>query len=361
MRILHVDTGRGWRGGQAQALLLAKGLAARGHATFLLCPGGSPLAAACRGAGLDAGPSSGRGDLSPRLALDTARTVARFRPQILHVHTAHALAPLLVARRFAVPGPVVSRRVSFPLRSGAVSRWKYGLARRIIAVSGAVARGLAAAGVDPGRIRTIHSGYDPSRFEDLPSRDGARRSLGWLDDDLIFLFAGALAPQKSIPVLFAAFRDLAAEPGGRRFRLVLAGDGPLRARLEADAAAAGLAGAVTFLGHRDDVVRLMAACDAVVLPSSEGEGSPAAVKEAMACGRAVVAVAGGGVEEIVEDGRTGLLVAPNDPVRLAGALRLLAADRSLRDSLGAAGRVSVARYTADRMVEATEDVYRELV
>jgi glycosyltransferase involved in cell wall biosynthesis len=130
------------------------------------------------------------------------------------------------------------------------------------------------------------------------------------------------------------------EPGS--IRLLIAGDGPERPRLVSEIARLGLDGAVELLGTRGDVHELLAAADVFVL-SSESEGMPMSVLEAMAAGLPVVASAVGGVPEVVRDGETGALVPPRDPVALAEAIRLLVADPALRQRFGDAGRRRVER------------------
>ncbi len=141
---------------------------------------------------------------------------------------------------------------------------------------------------------------------------------------------------------------------------VVAGEGSERADLEARARAAGVADRVVFLGHRDDIPQLLAACDVFVLPTLN-EGLGLSVLEAMASGKPVVATRIGGIPEAVEDGVSGLLVAPRDASALAGAIRSLLRDRALANRLAAAGRVRVVeRFGAETMVKKTMDLYEEL-
>jgi glycosyltransferase involved in cell wall biosynthesis len=260
-----------------------------------------------------------------------------------------------------VPGRVVSRRVSFPL-TGLLSRWKYKrLPGRIIAVSSAIRDGLLEEGLPDEMVQVVHSGYDPDRFADLPSRAECRRRLRWPAGALVTLFVGALAPHKSIPTLLEAFQKVVKEMHRDTLRLMIAGDGPLRPHIEERVRERRLEPYVELLGFRDDVPHLMMAADVVVLPSAEGEGSPAVIKEAMVCGRAVVAASHGGVDEIIEHDETGLLVPPGGVSSLAGALLRVLRDEDLRDALGERAKGVVSKFGVRRMVEETERIYRELV
>jgi len=137
----------------------------------------------------------------------------------------------------------------------------------------------------------------------------------------------------------------------------LVGDGPRRAELERLVASRGLASRVRFLGHREDVPALLAASDLFVLPS-RSEAFPNGAMEAMAAGLPVIASAVGGLLDLIDQGRTGVLVSPDDPVALAGAIDMLAAASERAAALGAAARREIeTRYSFDRMVGAFEDVY----
>jgi glycosyltransferase involved in cell wall biosynthesis len=140
----------------------------------------------------------------------------------------------------------------------------------------------------------------------------------------------------------------------------VAGDGPRAAELRVLAASLGIADRVTFLGHREDVDALLHEADAFVLPS-RSEAFPNSVVEAMAAGLPVVAAGVGGLLELIDSGRDGVLVAPDDPAALAAALDALIADPSRARAIGDAAHDTIARrYSFDRMVRAFEELYRSL-
>ena len=144
-------------------------------------------------------------------------------------------------------------------------------------------------------------------------------------------------------------------------RLVLVGDGPMRAELEQQASALGVHDRVSFLGERQDVARLLPAFDVFTLPSVS-EGMPMTILEAMQASRPVVATSVGGVPELVADGASGVLVAARDPAALAAALIRQLGDPSLRRSMGDKGRERVvAHFTAAAMVVATDQLFRGLL
>ena len=164
-----------------------------------------------------------------------------------------------------------------------------------------------------------------------------------------------LRPEKGHDVLLDVARLVLARFPDARFELV--GDGPERPRLVARAEALGIAGAVSFLGHTDEVAGQFAQADISALPSRT-EAFPNAALEAMASGLPVVASAVGGLVELVDDRRTGLLTPAGDPTALAGRLCELMADGAWGARLGRAARAAVeARFSFDRMTDGVERVY----
>jgi L-malate glycosyltransferase len=360
--ILHLNTERTWRGGEAQTLFLADGLRRRGHDVLVVAPPASPLARRAAESGLPVEPLDARGEWDMGAARRLAAILRSGRCGLLHYHTAHAigigtLASLMAGRRPAV----ASRRVSFPLRGGPLGRLKYRFrVDRVIAVSEAIRRDLIARGLDADRVVTVHSGIDVTRFA-RGDRSRFRASLattGWPADAPLVGTAGHLAAHKGIDHFLAAAALVAREDA--RVRFIIAGTGKEAADLRSRAATLGLQDRVLFAGFRDDMPDVLAGLDLFVLASHSGEGSPAVLKEAMAAGVPVAATALDGVGEIIEDARHGLLIPPGDAPALARAIRTLLEDVSLRARLVAEARRRAGEFSIDHMVERTEAVYRTL-
>jgi glycosyltransferase involved in cell wall biosynthesis len=228
---------------------------------------------------------------------------------------------------------------------------------RLVGNSQAVVQFYHELGVPSDRLTMIYSGADN---EEPPPIDPAeiRTSFGFEPTAPLVLFAGRLAEQKRVGDLLKAL-DLVQhiQPD---VRTLIAGDGPLRDRLEETAHAYYLDGRVRFLGHRDDVPRLLAAANLVVLPS-EYEGLPNVVLEAMRFRKPVVATAAPGTTEVVIDGQTGILVPIGDIRLLARAIRDIVRDPALAQRMGEAGRTHVeAGFGADAMVAHFADLYENL-
>ncbi|MBY0230968.1 MAG: glycosyltransferase [Gemmataceae bacterium] len=213
-------------------------------------------------------------------------------------------------------------------------------------------------GFAPTRVSVLENGIEVGRYGPAADRDGLRRRLG-LDPSRRYV--GCVArfhPVKDHAMLVRAFA--AAAPRHPEAELLLAGDGPLRGELEAQAAALGIAGRVRFLGVRRDVPDLLAACDVFAL-TSVSEAASLTVLEAMATGLPVVATAVGGNPEMVRDGAEGLLVPRGDDRACAAALSRLLGEPGLARRLGEAGRRRVEeRYRLESTIEGYHRLYRKL-
>lgn len=354
MKVLHVDTARGWRGGQNQVLLTAQGMARRGHEVVVAARVGAPLAERATARGLDARAVPFGGDLAPAGALALRRLVREFRPNVVHVHDPHAVgAALLLPRARTVL--VASRRVDFAMR-GPLSRWKYRRCRRVIAVSEAVARVLARDGMPADAVRVVYEGV-PDRAAATTGSD-VLGSLGIPAGAPVVGNVAALTGHKDHATLLAAAVAVRARVPEVRF--VIVGHGELEDRLRAQARSLGLADSVVFAGFRADLDTLIPAFDVFCL-SSHMEGLGTSLLDAMCYGRAVVATAAGGIPEAVEDGVTGRVVPSRDPQALAAALVEVLLDPARRQAMGAAGRKRfLERFTAERMVDQTLAVYAEV-
>jgi L-malate glycosyltransferase len=361
LSVLHINTEPDWRGGEAQTLMLARGLVERGHKSILAAMRGGALEKKARAQGIEVVGLPMRGEFDPISIVGIARTIRRGRVDILHYHTSHAvtlgtLATYIAGRRPAV----LTRRVSFSLKRNPAARVKYALRiDHLIAVADGVRWIMIADGSPPDRVSVIHSGIDLARFGRPRDRGLVEREFGIAPDAFLVGSVSHLAAHKGIEVLLEALADVAAEVPS--LRVLIVGEGSERARLESAAAAGALAGRVVFAGFREDVPALMASLDLFVLPSLSGEGSPAVLKEAMASGVAPVATDLDGIREIVEDEREALLVPAGDAAKLAKAVKRLASDPARRAAMAEAGRTRVREFSSQLMVDRTIEIYRQVM
>lgn len=348
-RVVHVASGREWRGGQRQVWLLARELARLGGMEQVVVTGrGSELARRLERDGVRVRAVPWTIGLDPR-ALPGLVAELLAAPAVAHAHDAHALTLAGVGTRLARGPLVVTRRVDFHLRRPGF--WIR--ADRVIAISRAVARVLIEDGVPADRVTIIPSGISPEDVRSTP-RLGIRQWLGISPDAAIAATVGALVPHKDHATLLRAAAHLTSRFPSLHW--VVAGDGPERSTLERLTDELGLRHRVHLVGYLEDPARLIADADLFVMSSRE-EGLGTSVLEAMALGIPVASTAAGGLPEMLVDG-AGLLAPPGDPTALAEAMARLIEDPGLARSVTEQAAVNLRRFTAARMAEAVRSVYR---
>lgn len=295
----------------------------------------------------------------PRLA----RHLATIRPHILHLHNPTAFFYGTLAGKLARVPCIVYTEHGRDFASSKCNKYLHRvlgrLVKRIVVVSESGRALLEAEGVPGGRILTIHNGIEDARFQNGVDRWGMRAGLGFDREQPLIGIVARLDPIKDHASLLRAMRRVTQAHADAT--LLIIGDGPLRADLERQAAELGLGRSVRFLGTRDDVPELLAALDVVVL-TSLSEGLSLTLLEESAAGKPMVATAVGGNAEIIEDGKTGLLVPPGDEEALAGAINGLLADPERAQAIGQEARLRFLRgFTLKRMVSQYVEVYEDCV
>lgn len=385
MKIIRVIARLNVGGPARHVVLLDRGLHARGHDTLLvhgsIDHGEASLEHLAHASGLRTLkiPELGR-SISPlsdvRAFLQLARIIFREEPDVVHTHTAKAgtlgrLAALAFnATRSKQRRCVIVHTFHGHVLSGYFGRAGNILVRlterilgaasdRVVAISPLQRRELVSTfRVAPdARTVVVPLGLDLGALLAQPAdAPNLRRELQIGDEDIVVGFVGRFVPIKNIAALVAAFAAASAQQPN--MWLLLAGDGPLRGEIQSLAEQCGVSGRVRFLGWIEDLPALYATLDICAL-SSLNEGTPVAIIEAMAASRAVVSTAIGGVADVIDDGRTGILVKSGDVDALAAALRRLAANPAERATLGAAARVDAARrFSSERLVDDVDHLYR---
>ena len=297
----------------------------------------------------------------PRL-LTIRRFFRRQRFDLVHTHLFHADLAAGLAGVHRVSRLVHTVHVAERRRRPMHFVWARRAARhreRLIAVSPTV-RDFHAdrCGIDPSKYVVIPNGVDPARYaRDEQARRRLRDEWGVADNTVVIACVARLSEEKGIDVLIEAAGEMTTSP----FRIVIAGDGPLREPLRRQCLDRVPPRRVAMLGFVDDVPALLSAADAFVLPS-RWEGFGLAAVEAMAAGLPVVATAVEGPGEIVLDGQTGLLIPPDDPEALGSALMRVVEDPPLRKRWGRRGRERAAlQYDIARAVRAHEELYLDVM
>ena len=360
---LHIDTARTWRGGQNQVLLTVLGMRALGHRAMLVAHGAGELRQRAQ-EGLELIPLAPKAEMDLNAAWRLSRLIKQVQPDILHAHDPHGVAMAALALSMSgvrtprpLPPLVASRRVDFHMKGNALSRWKYAQVDLFICASDAVRNIVIADGVPATRAVTIHEGIDLGRVDAAPAAD--LHAELWLPHGApIVGNVAALVPHKGQRHLIEAAAIVIQKVPDARF--VIAGEGELRPQLERQIKEHHLEKHVFLAGFRPDILSVHKGFDIFAM-SSVTEGLGTSLLDAMACGKPIVATTAGGMPEVVSDGRTGLLVPPRDHRAMADALIKLLTDSAMRAEMGAAGLARVrAKFSAERMVQETLDVYRRV-
>jgi glycosyltransferase involved in cell wall biosynthesis len=326
--------------------------------TFVVQPH-SPLLKKAAAENLPVLPRRMRSEVGLLAALRLAAAMRRRKCRLVHFHDAHAAAVGGLAAALArVPLRVISRRVDFPLGRNALSRRKYTKADAIIAISQGVKRVLVDSGVEAERVEVVPSGIDFSIYEqDLP-RDALRREYHFSESDYLVGIVAQLEDHKGHRYLLEAAHLLRQH--ARKVKIIIIGEGSLRMELTRQAESLEVKDVVYFLGFRDDIPQLLASLDLFVL-SSHMEGLGSSLLDAMACRLPVVATRTGGIPEVIQHEKTGLLVPAKNPEALAEAILTLYRNRRLAARLGMEGYLHVhAHFSAKATATMTVEVYKKL-
>jgi glycosyltransferase involved in cell wall biosynthesis len=301
--------------------------------------------------------------------LRLATHIRRGRFDVVHTHTSKAgilgrLAAWLARAPVVIHtahGWSFSREDSARTRGAWIRLERFGarLCRTIVVVGEADrAQGLALGVGRPEQYELIRSGIEIDDYRSALDRADARRRIGVPGDAFVVGTVGRLSRQKAPQDLLAGFARLAAARGDAH--LVLVGDGPLRAEVEREVAARGLAGRVHLLGLRQDVADVLAAFDVFAL-ASRWEGLPRVFPQAMAAGLPIVATRVGGAADAIVPGETGWLVEAGDTEGLGARLVELAADPARARAMGGRGRDRVEEFSARGMVDRLDALYTRSV
>lgn len=307
--------------------------------TVLFSPSGRTFIDYAKNSGLNPITWNTHGKLDPLTVIRLTRLIKSNNCQAVHTHLSTAsLLGAFAAKLAKVP--------SVAHVHGMNSAFCFKYADRIIAVSEAVKANLAAQGLEKN-VRVVYNGVDMERFAPLCIED-ARSKTGLQEAAPVFGVFGRLSAEKGQLSAVEAFAR--AFPDRPDAVLLVVGDGKDEQMLKNRASELAISDRVRFIGFTREIALLIAACDAVLVPSLK-EGFGLTAVNAMAMGRSVIASRVGGLSEVVADGETGLLVEPGDIDSLADAMRTIAADLAMAYQLGRAGRArAVERFEINRQI-----------
>lgn len=290
------------------------------------------------------------------------RALRGLRPDIVHTHLPESCWYGLPAAWFAGVGVRVAHLQNchwrWPRKLRLFDRGTSLFATKAVACSKAVFEFYESEiGYPASKMAIVHNTVDERRFQELPARDQARRTLGLPDDAFVLVCIGSLTEQKGHAYLLEAMSKVIGSCP--EALLLLVGDGVLRKRLERDVGERQLAHAVRFLGNSMDVPLILAASDLFVLPSL-WEGLPLVLLEAAAAGLATVATDVGGTQELMVNGETGMLIPPGLSEVLSDSIIMLSKNPDRRLEMGRRARQHVTeRFSIRKIARAMEEQYLE--
>jgi len=347
-RILHVDAGRSWRGGQRQVFLLATGLRDLGYRTLIVAPTGSPLIRRAERAGLPTYRLTLRGEWDIGSARELRAVASEWRADIVHAHDAraHSIArlALLGKRKTRL---IVTRRVAFTPKQVRL-KYRHGI-DAFIAISNAVKAVMVKAGVPSDRIDVVYSGL-PAPVVKRPRN--WRRERGWPSTTIVCGIVGAMTQEKGLDLVGGIARRLPGEVF-RRTRLVLLGG-----KGKGGTSVSGVEG--FDAGFVEEIHDAMAGLDVLWHPA-KSEGLGTSVIDAMALGVPPIAFSVGGLPEVIEDGKSGLLIPAGDVQAFMRGAAELITNEALRARLGEGAKVRAREFSVKRMIERTAEVYHRVI
>jgi glycosyltransferase involved in cell wall biosynthesis len=353
VRILHVDTERGWRGGEQQLLYLVKGLQKLGVESTVACRAESELFRRCLKEGIEVIPLKGN-QLEDLFRLG----VVGKEFELVHAHSAKAHTVCAFSKKFYKKPLIYTRRVDYLPRRNRLTELKYRVTDKVVAISQAVKEVLKERfnQIEPVVIPSavdvnhLYSSLELTKVEEIRKKLNGKPLIGTL---------AALTEQKDIPNFIRAAKVVKGELPGAKF--VVFGEGKKREELKRLIEKEGLEEDFILFGFVSEVANYTKALDLFVLPS-ENEGLGSSILIAMALKVPVVATKVGGTVEAVIDGKTGILVPPKRPEALARGILKLAKSERLRKELSENAFLLVKeKFSVESMVNSYLKVYREVL
>ena len=370
MKVLHTSTLRGWSGEVNRILVIARELnKIEDVSVSIATHAESELAVRAAEAGVEVHTrlTFPRG-LHPVANCADVRALRRLiratRPDIVHTHGSTDTWSMAAALLGLKPRPVFfrSRHNSFPPKVSAIHKFLYHkVIDHLVCVSDSVRRDfepfMHAGSLSRSRIDVIHSSVDCDRFSGTLDSSAARAEFEIDPEAPVIGVVARLSPSKGVNYFLRAARLIRDKLPAAHF--IVVGDGDERPFLQHRAVELGVGDCTHFAGFRNDVPELMASMDICVLPSIGCDASSGVIKQAMASRRPVVATTVGGAAEILEEGKTGLLVPPSDPEAISFAVLQLWSDTANRREMGErARRVVTQRFSNQVLAEKTYTLYK---
>ncbi len=374
IKIAHIDSGKSWRGGQAQVFLLLKGLKNLDTESILFSPPDSPLTQKTSELDIKVFPIPLRNEWGIISALKIKKIIEKENIDLIHVHDAKSQSIAWLTSFFLKNIPIIStRRVDFGVGKHFFSRKKY-INDKVyyIAISNGVKEVLIKSGVNPSQITLVHSGIDIQKFDSVRDKvfqDSLRdkkknRNIfpsdwGIRENDIIIGNIASLAEHKGQRYLIEAAEKIVKSRDDIKF--IIVGEGEERRNLEILIDQYNLKNKFYLAGFQKNIGDWLSTFDIFVL-SSHLEGLCTSILDAMLLEVPVIGTNTGGVPDIIENDKTGLLVPPRDSDSLYKSILKLISDNELRKRLISFSLNMVKENFSDKkMVEGTYSVYMKIL
>lgn len=358
-RILHISTAKTWRGGEQQLAYLLEELKDQCQ-NFVLCSEGSEMEQHCKEMGYSYTTAKKRFSLDPSFAASIKKDCQESQIELIHTHDSHAHSlSILATRLFGNTIPmVVSRRVDFPIEKSWFSHYKYNhpLVKKILCVSEEIKLITATGITNPEVLQTVYSGIDLEKFA---SRSGKlRKELKIAEDTFLIGNTSALADHKDYFTFVDAAQKALKEDPSLLFLII--GKGPKEDEISSYIRVKELESSIRMIGFRKDVPQILADLDLFMI-TSKTEGLGTSILDAFASGVPVLATEAGGIPELVEPEKTGILCEVGDKLDLAMQLLRLKRDEALRMKLVEGAKEKVQQFSKAKTAQQTLAVYLELL
>ncbi len=361
MKILHFSSATTWRGGEQQIAYLVEELHKEEIQQWIYCPQNSALADYCLFHNLPHFTYSKVFSTNPFVAFQFKNLCKQLEINVVHLHDSHSHTFAYMSALLGNPTPLVlSRRVDFPVQDNWLSKKKYNhpAIRKILSVSQAVQDILAPAIVDKSKLAVVHSGIDISKF-DTTKKGVLRKELNLPPSTKIIANIAAIAPHKD----YYTFVDAAAIIKRRHpdvLFLIIGGDGGEQTNIEAYIQSKKLAKDILFLGFRKDIPLILSDIE-VFLCTSKEEGLGTTLLDVLACGVPIVATKAGGIPEIIQHQKNGLLAPVGDAQKLANGVSTILCETNLTQAYVAQGKEMVRAFSKEKTAQKTLAVYKEVI
>lgn len=361
MKVLHFSSATTWRGGEQQIAYLVEELNKESIQQWIFCPKNSALADYCLFHNLPHFTYTKLFSTNPLIAFQFKNLCKKLGVSLAHIHDSHSHTFAYMSALLGNSTPLVlSRRVDFPVQNTSFSKKKYNhpSIKRILSVSQAVQDILAPTIEDKSKLNIVHSGIDITKF-DSAEKGVLRKELNLPSSTKIIANIAAIAPHKD----YHTFVDAAAIIKRRHpetFFLIIGGDGGEQAAIEAYIQSKKLSDTIKLLGFRKDIPAILPDID-VFLYTSKEEGLGTTLLDVLACGVPIVATIAGGIPEIIQHQKNGLLAPVKDAQKLANGVSTILCEANLAKAYVAEGKERVKVFSKEMTALKTMAVYREII